>query len=309
MRIIVVVLAVVSGMLAAAPAGAAIPPSNDDFARAEQIDVGTVTFRSLGDATLEAGEPAHGVNTVWYVFRPSETRRVAFEIVEAADMEAILSVYEGSSFPSLELVGRGSVFPARVTFEALAGATYRVAVGKEQQWPGSNFGLRLRSAEPPYHDAFADAKRVKVPGEYEGTLFEATAEPREDPDHNHSVWYSLRPNLTGEVTVELRTAGYGAGRGADARDCSLRLYGGRGLSTLKVIAVEREDPTRAANHRLQATLRRGVDYRLALDATNPGSVTTSSGSSRPASRAVVSTSGLMPGRRYGPCGPAGCAQR
>lgn len=86
-------LAVMAGMLGTAPAASAAPPPNDDFAHAAPLgDAPVLVSGTVTEATREAGEPYHGAPTVWYVFRPSRTARVAFHVTNAPGMDPRVSV-------------------------------------------------------------------------------------------------------------------------------------------------------------------------------------------------------------------------
>src|SRR4029453_1343382 len=101
------VLAVTVVMSALVPAAFAAPPANDDFENAAPFgDAPSSVSGTLAEATTQAGGPAHGSQTVWFVFRPTVTARVAFEVPDAPGMEAALSVYTGSTLSALQLVGR-----------------------------------------------------------------------------------------------------------------------------------------------------------------------------------------------------------
>jgi hypothetical protein len=252
------VLAVTVVMSALAPAAFAAPPANDAFDKAAPFgDAPSSVSGTLAEATTQAGEPAHGSQTVWYVFRPTVTARVAFEVPDAPGMEAVLSVYTGSTLSALQLVGRHEGWPARVAFEASAGRSYRIAIGKvADPSGGTTFVLRNRLAPLPPNDAFGKATRIRIPGEYPGNLADATAEPGEDAHHTHSVWYRFRPRRTGKLTIDLTVVGYG---------CQMQLYTGRSLRALKLVKRGAGDVADALPPPMRLTVRRGVRYHLALD--------------------------------------------
>jgi hypothetical protein len=252
------VLVVTVVMSALVPAAFAAPPANDDFEKAASFgDAPSSVSGTLAEATTQAGEPAHGSQTVWYVFRPTVTARVAFEVPDAPGMEAALSVYTGSTLAALQLVGRHEGWPARVAFDASAGQSYRIAIGKVQgSSGGTTFVLRNRLAPLPANDAFANATRLRIPGEYPGNLLDATAEPGEDAHHTHSLWYRFRPRRTGKLTIDFAVVGY---------DCKMQLYTGRSLRALKLVKRGAGDVADALPPPMRLTVRRGVRYHLALD--------------------------------------------
>ena len=247
-------LAVTAGTLAAVPAAsAAAPPANDAFAAAAPIVSTTESTRStIDEATLETGEPDHGAQSVWYVFRPTETRRVVVEFLAGRNITPITSVYTGDSVSALQRVGQARYFRGRVPFEAAAGQTYFIAVSTQVAAPtGSVFRFRLRDMPLPANDAFADAKTIRIPGKYRGNGADASAELGEDESHSHSLWYRIKPRRTGKLTIDM-VRGYCGG--------SMKLYTGRRLTSLRKIG---DGPP------IRLMARRGRVYHLAVDCYSP----------------------------------------
>lgn len=248
-------LAVTAGTLIGVPAAsAAAPPANDAFAAAAPIVSTTESVRStLDGATLEAGEPDHGVQSVWYVFRPTESRRVAVEFLAGQNITPVTSVYTGDSVSALQRIGQARYFRGRVPFEAVAGQTYHIAVATQAGGPTTNsvFRVRLRDMPLPSNDAFADAKPIRIPGKYRGNAADATAELGEDESHSHSLWYRFRPSRTVNLTIDM-IRGYCSG--------DVTLYTGSRLASLR--KVDDGPPIR-----LKA--RRGRLYYLAVDCYIP----------------------------------------
>lgn len=246
-------LAVTAGTLTAVPAASAAPPVNDDFAGAAPIVSTTESLRSTIDgATLEAGEPDHGQQSVWYVFKPTESRRVVVELMNGRNLSAVTTVYTGAGMSTLQRIGQARYIRARVPFEAAAGQTYFIAVAT--QAPGqtdSRFQLRLRDMPLPTNDAFADAKTIRIPGKYRGNAADATAELGEDESHSHSLWYRFKPRRTGKLTIDM-VRGYCSG--------GVTLYSGSRLTTLRRI---KSGPP------IRLTARRGTVYHLAVDCSIP----------------------------------------
>ena len=261
---------VTAAMLVSAPAASAAPPPNDDFEHAAPLgDAPVLVSGTVTEATHEAGEPYHGEGTVWYVFRPSRTARIAFHVTNAPGMDPRVSVYTGAAVSTLTAlpVTRGPL-PARVAFKAVAGQSYHVAIAhydclisSEDPIPdceagGSTFDLRVEAAPRPRNDAFANAKPIRIPGEHGGDLLNATGEPGEYRNHSHSVWYRLRPRRTGKLTLAFAVLGY---------DCKMRLYTGRKLRRLKLVKVGGSAYAEGPAEPMRLTVRRGVLYHLALN--------------------------------------------
>jgi hypothetical protein len=255
---IVGVVAVSVGMLTAAPAAVAAPPSNDDFEGAELLgDAPFFVAGTTADSTIQAGEPDHGPQSVWYAFQPSRTGRVALRLAGPASSSAWLRVYTGSSLSALTptRVSNGPIY-GRLMFDAVANQTYRVAVVNDPHSSASTFELSGKWIVPPPNDAFAGATPIRVPGTYRGSLRNATVEAREHSRNKHSLWYRFRPRRTARLTIKLALAAY---------DPQMQLYTGRKLSRLELVKRTGPSGERSLSP-MRVTVRRGVLYHLAVDA-------------------------------------------
>ena len=107
-------------------------PSNDNFQNAVTLPgaSGTVSGSNAG-ATQETGEPSSSGNSVWWKWTPSSSGLVTFDTIGSA-FDTYLSVYTGSAISALSLVAQdddgGGAPASRVTFSALAGTAYSIAV-------------------------------------------------------------------------------------------------------------------------------------------------------------------------------------
>jgi hypothetical protein len=256
-------MAIAVGMLTGAQPAFAAPPVNDGFEQAAPLadPPATVTGR-IDEASLQPGEPGGRPKTVWYRFEPSRSGRVVLELRTYDDMSPMLGVYTGASLAVLQRVGRRRGGYPRVAFEAVAGESYSVAVGGLNAWEGTTFTLRTRRLPLPANDAFADAERLRIPGERRGNIADATAELGEHPKHTHSLGCRLRPRRTGRLTIDLT----GLGPLDFCWRETMRLYTGRELRDLRLRAR-----TRAGyGEELRATVRRGVSYRLVVNSRKMG---------------------------------------
>jgi VCBS repeat-containing protein len=130
-------------------------PANDDFAGAT-VASGTVLGSNLA-ATGESGEPTAGtsgdVNTVWWSWTASTSETVEISTV-SSDFDTLLAVYTGSAVGALTLVVANDDFDypnavtSKVTFNAVAGTTYRIAVDGFLNETG-NVVLNLPASPPP----------------------------------------------------------------------------------------------------------------------------------------------------------------
>lgn len=114
-------------------------PLNDDFNRARVISGanGTATGDNV-NASKETGEAAHAGNTggasVWWQWTAPSSGPVTFDTVGSAAADTLLAVYTGSAVNATTQVAAndditpGTDTKSRVTFTAVAGTTYRIAV-------------------------------------------------------------------------------------------------------------------------------------------------------------------------------------
>jgi Calx-beta domain len=131
------------------PAPAAQAPPNDNFANAVNI---SGTSGSVGgdnfDSTGQAGEPNHagvtatGRRSVWYNWTAPASGQTNFN-TQGADYDTVLGIYTGNAVNALTLVGSnddvqdGVIRHSTVTFSAVAGTTYRIAVDGFQSDTGT----------------------------------------------------------------------------------------------------------------------------------------------------------------------------
>lgn len=111
-------------------------PGNDQFAKPIKIDsAGGTIVDDNSLATLEAGEPAHAgatgiLNSLWYAWTPTASGSVRLDSYGSSASVA-LAVYTGNSFlvlkPVASTVPSANRIGAALTFNAVAGTTYRIA--------------------------------------------------------------------------------------------------------------------------------------------------------------------------------------
>jgi kumamolisin len=109
---------------------------NDDFANRQVISgsTGSVNGSNVG-ATEESGEPYHagnvGGSSIWYSWTAPGSGPATFDTFQST-FDTLLAVYTGSSMSSLNLVASdddsGSVLQSRVSFNAVGGVTYQIAI-------------------------------------------------------------------------------------------------------------------------------------------------------------------------------------
>ncbi len=129
-----------------------VRPPNDHFANATAV---SGQFAAVGgsnvNATHETGEPDHagesGETSVWWAWTAPVSGSVTVS-TEGSGFDTLLGVYTGGALGSLVLVAgndnistEGGIFSSRVTFNAVAGVTYRIAV---DGFDGASGGILLR---------------------------------------------------------------------------------------------------------------------------------------------------------------------
>jgi hypothetical protein len=280
------------------------PPANDDFSLATPISTlpalttpptpATFTARTIS-ASVEPNEPtsfncagaaALVDNTVWYNFTPTRTMHVAVDTF-GSDYDTVLAVWTGSALGSLAQVacndetnepGTMSSQQSRVTFQAMAGTTYRIQVGgargSDPASLGASGNLRFNVAEvppPPANDAFAAAIAVTVnpPTQITGVnTTSATIEPSEPEGLlcsgarlgvGGTVWYTFTPSANS--LVEINTFG-------STFDTIVAVYTGSTLPTLSQVACDNDttDPTTgsARQSRVIMSAAAGTTYRVQI---------------------------------------------
>ena len=239
-------------------------PGNDDFANSAVLSgFGTVSGSNV-DATEEAGEPDHagspGGASVWWVWTPLSDVSVALDTF-GSDFDTLLAVYEGPDVSNLTEVASnddaGSDSQSRVTFDAVSGTVYRIAVDGYDGEDGSIM-LTLSGVVAPPNDDFADATVLPGFGTLLGTNVGATAEAGE-PDHagatgGTSLWWVW--TAPSNVAVALDTFG-------SDFDTLLAVYVGPDVSNLA--AVVSNDQAGGDQSRVTFDAVSGTVYRIAVD--------------------------------------------
>lgn len=138
-RSLVLILVLALSFTGFTPALAA-PPTNDDFANAEEIaSLPFVTTVDAGEATLEPGEPQTCLPTdrsVWYTFVPSETMVLIADARQGSGPKIGIFRATGSGIADLEHVQCVSPGGA-ITFLVEEGQTYYFQVGAVVDAPGT----------------------------------------------------------------------------------------------------------------------------------------------------------------------------
>src|SRR4051794_35484591 len=163
---VLAVLVAMALMLTLQPVARAAP-ANDNFADALTISGQSVSVDgTTALATREAGEPDHyisnpadadrweGDHSVWYRWTAPVSGSTAIDTC-IANVDSILAVYTGSSLENLSRVADnnndncGSGSGSKVTFEATADTTYKIAVSDTDILRENTFTLNLKLGSSP----------------------------------------------------------------------------------------------------------------------------------------------------------------
>ena len=110
-------------------------PSNDNFPGQRLQGYTGAVQGTTANATREMGEPAHTgqdqSGSVWYTWTAPAAGQTTISTCQAASFDTVLSVYTGNTVGNLFLLVENDDdcgVRSRVQFNAVAGATYRIAV-------------------------------------------------------------------------------------------------------------------------------------------------------------------------------------
>jgi hypothetical protein len=241
--------------------------SNDNFVNATPVTgvSGSTTGTTVG-MTKETGEPNHagngGGHSIWFAWVAPAAGSVTVNTT-GSSFDTLLAVYTGTSVPALTAVAsnddaNGST-QSSVTFNAMSGTTYRIAV---DGYGGATGAVKLAwsqgaAVSGPANDNFASAALLS--GTASGTTVGASKEAGE-PNHagnagGKSIWWSWTAPIGGSTTVTTTGSGY---------DTLLAVYTGSTLSALAAVASN-DDANGTTQSQVGFTAVAGTTYRIAVD--------------------------------------------
>lgn len=252
-----------------------VAPANDQFDAAALVPAVFSQVTLTGSnfaATRQGGEPRHVVadatSSIWWRWTPLTTGKVIIDTV-GSGVDTVLAVYQGAT--SAARLGPAvavnddfdpSSAASRVSFRAVAGQTYHIAVAGKAGEQGCAVSLNL--TRPPSNDDFARAIAVAVGARSEvgvsGGNIGATRE-RNEPNHNGtaanttSVWYKFTAPVSGPITLDTE--------GSALADTVLAVYKGDSLAALSEVAVDNDSGTGLLS-RVRFNMVAGVQYRVAV---------------------------------------------
>ena len=239
-------------------------PPNNSFSGATVLTGATTgtTGRTFA-ATRENNEPLHagitGGASVWYRWVAPASAPAVIS-TEGSGFDTLLGVYTGSTLSGLTPVAANDndapLTTSRVTFNAVANTTYRIAVD------GKNgaAGVVEIAINPAVNDNFSSAVVLTGgSGTAAGSTRHSTAEAGE-PDHAGSaaatsIWYSWTATMTGDAVFSTEGSTF---------DTRLAIYTGGAVGSLTPVASTISNglnsPATALFH-----VNNGTVYRIALD--------------------------------------------
>lgn len=246
------------------------PILNDAFASATVLEGTSVqTIGANTGATSQSGEPSHAgslaTHSVWWRWTAQAAGPVVIHTV-GSSFDTVLGIYTGSSVGALAQVASnddgGNGTSSRVSFNAISGRTYQIAV---DGYGGAEGDIQLTlnqtvSVVPPGNDRFAS--RVPVVGTNEvvlGSSTNATAEVGE-PAHaglaaSRSVWWSWTAPASGVATFTTDGSDF---------DTTLAVYSGTSLASLTPVASD-NDGGEGPQSRVEFNAVAGSTYVIAVD--------------------------------------------
>ena len=248
------------------------PPLNDNFANAQTL-LGTSPSVAGANvnATKENIEPNHSGNTggksVWYQWTASATKTVTIDTV-GSNFDTLLAIYTGNALNNLTLVTNNNDIihsanlQSRVTFNAIAGTVYRIAV---DGFNGANGNIIVTANQTVANDSYAACIFTGgVIGSISGSSVGATKESNE-PDHagntgGHSTWYCWTAPLDGSVTFDTIGSPF---------NTLLAVYTGSSVNSATLVASN-DDIDAGANLQSRVTFNAvGLTmYHIAVDGFN-----------------------------------------
>jgi hypothetical protein len=243
-----------------------VAPGNDLFVNAAVLS-GWVTEAIAANvcASKEAGEPNHagdaGGHSIWYQWTATNAGPTMITTI-GSDFDTLLAVYTGSSLSSLTLIAQNDdIVPftnrqSRVTFNAVLGTTYRIAV---DGWQAS-VGRVILKINPPLNDAFADCTPLTGMAGTNGGYNIGASKEQGEPAHagnigGHSVWYCWTAPASTSYVFYLGNCDY---------DSTMAVYTGNSVSNLTMIVGDDNSAGNDASS-VRFTAINGQAYRIAVD--------------------------------------------
>jgi hypothetical protein len=256
------------------PVGCTSAPANDNFANATVITTLPFSATEFNNcATKQTGEPNHVGNTgghsVWFAWTPA-SNQTAVVTTKRSDFDTMLAVYTGSSISNLTQVATNddivptNIIQSQVSFAALAGTTYHIAV---DGYAGAVGGVVL-NVNPPGNDDFAAAYALSGTGGRTNGYNIGGSKEAYEPAHAgdvgaHSIWYRWTAPKSGPVNFDTSGSTF---------DTTLAVYTNSIVTNLTLIAANDDDSESGGlvTSRVGFDAVEGTTYRIAVDGFGGG---------------------------------------
>lgn len=257
------------------PGGSA--PANDNFANATVVTETPFSAAMFNKcATKQSGEPNHagnsGGHSIWYSWTPT-SNHTAVITTKQSDFDTLLAVYTGDTLGGLSLVASNDDIVANsykvssVTFAAVAGTTYRIAVDGFNGGSSASVGIAVLNINPPGNDDFTNNLLITGAAGFVSGYTIGAGKETPEPAHagdvgGHSVWYRWVAPTNGFVCFNTDGSSF---------DTTMAVYTNTtyppNASNMTAIAANDEDSATPGTHcsRVQFTATAGKTYRIAVD--------------------------------------------
>ena len=254
--------------------------ANDNFAQRIAFlgQTNRVTASTVG-ATKETSEPNHGGNvgghSVWWAWIAPITGPVTLSTTNSS-FDTTLAAYAGTSLDALTLVAGNDdldaafgVYQSRVTFPAVAGVAYQIAVDGHGSATGAVV-LTLTQPTPEVvggNDLFAD--RFLITGQTNTVVGANTNATKEAGEPNHagnrggrSIWWRWVAPASTPVTIDMVGSSF---------DTLLAVYAGTEVNALTMMAADHLGSVNGSTVTFLPIA--GVEYQIAVDGFHDGIAT------------------------------------
>lgn len=258
-------LLVVAAALAVPAAALADPPANDAFAAAQELTGRVTSAEGLNkDATNETGEPEHFVGkpasaSIWYRWTAPADGNAEVSTCESS-FDTLLAVYTGEAVNALTRKASdndGCGVQSKVSFAALEGVTYRIAVDGDN---GATGAVKLVLRLAPLNDDFEDAETITGDeGTVTGTTIGSSRQDQEPEWLSNTVWYTWTAPSTGPANFETCGSDF---------DSYVVAFTGDEIGALTDVAYG--DDACQYSTRMSFVATGGVAYRIVVDGYGTG---------------------------------------
>jgi hypothetical protein len=198
-------------------------PPNDAFANRVQLTGTNISTAGFGgSATIETDEPFDTGDyggSLWWTWTAPKSGKFHIDTF-GTKFYVTLALYTGNALSGLTPINEaegGGDYPATMTFDAVAGTTYQIAVA--WYWWERPGKVLLNLFEVPANDSFDDAiELVGMTNSVIGSNVNATKEYLNDfdmmePEHadepgGRSVWWKWIAPVDGEVTIDTQGSSF-----------------------------------------------------------------------------------------------------